>query len=151
MKRLVVYKAKAKLREIHASLLRHKLVLLQEKQLELANEEEEEGEGTGIVYNASTAWEERNQHTSDGPSDLHNLCLSPELVHDIDDEEEVVDPEADSAALVCPPLPAPISPRDHSTNLSTFKNEQRRRVMERSSKRARERSMNAPEHAMVRT
>ncbi|KAL6063742.1 Cactin [Balamuthia mandrillaris] len=100
LKRLVVYKAKAKLRDIHASLLRAKLQELQTKQhLEDLEEEEEEEEEqsnpTAHVPATATAVEDSMVLQSQA----EERCYSPLLIHDIDQDEEILDPELDKETL----------------------------------------------------
>lgn len=124
--RLVVYKAKAKLRDIHAELLRRKLSQLEAGQmLEEARRtvEDQQGQddeasttaaGTGL---SSGGWDEPEASAGGGGGgeDEDDECLSPELVNETDDVE-VVDPELDKQRL----------------------EEERQRIMEREAKKLQE-------------
>lgn len=125
--RLVVYKAKAKLRDIHAELLRRKLSqleagqMLEEVRRTVEDQQGQDDEasttaaGTGL---SSGGWDEPEASAAGGGGEDDDECLSPELVNETDDVE-VVDPELDKQRL----------------------EEERQRIMEREAKKLQESSL----------
>jgi DNA-binding HxlR family transcriptional regulator len=113
LKRLKVFRAKAKLKEIHTNLLKKKLADLEEQQLlmrEPRREDASSPEPTSPTPSATTAttsaetpseWDnlEHAQRNRNVEEDEDAGSYSPDLVHSIDGGEEVVDPEDDAAVL----------------------------------------------------
>jgi len=116
---LVVFKAKAKLREIHADLLRRKLRQLETSQLvedTRRNVEDDnaqpsdQGNSEGLPADTMETttisdggdWDEPGAPTTTAAATAggneEDVCLSPELVNEIDDAE-IVDPELDKQRL----------------------------------------------------
>lgn len=112
LKKLVVYKAQAKLKEIHASLLKQRLSQLED--MHKSNQDQSRYKCSiipvGANNNSSTKkpsstlsakyseWESTAAHSEQYNSNAGNF--SPELVHSLHEGEEVVDPEVDNTALV---------------------------------------------------
>ncbi|KAJ6797638.1 cactin isoform X2 [Iris pallida] len=104
LKRLQIYKAKARLKEIHANLLRRHLNHLEqpvETEQKLETDMETETEKKDVENDADDAQQHSPEPIIDEPRDEPGEeagSFSPQLLHG-DEDEEAIDPEEDRAEL----------------------------------------------------
>ncbi|EFJ19424.1 hypothetical protein SELMODRAFT_177683 [Selaginella moellendorffii] len=94
LKRLQIFKAKARLREIYSDVLQQHLQRIDESEInKISNEDEEEAMVTEELNRSPTPEVEPEVYDDDDPG-----SFSPQLVHDYE-ADEIVDPETDRAEL----------------------------------------------------
>jgi len=96
LKRLIVYQAKAKLKEIHASLLKKKLSQLEDMQRTVATSVHHDPYPPSPPRESN---ERVKKEPIDEESDEERGGLSPQLVHVLEAGEDVIDADTDRALL----------------------------------------------------